>query len=287
MLGHRLWKHLHTKHDVWATLRRSFDSYSHPLFDRARTITGFDAANTQQLIKAFKAAEPDLVVNCIGIIKQLKEAHNTPLSLEINALLPHRIAEVAALAGARLIHISTDCVFSGKKGNYTEKDTSDAEDIYGRTKFLGEISYSDCLTLRTSIIGHELETKSGLIEWFLGEKGKEVKGFRRAIYSGFTTVEMARIIELVAVRAPTLEGVWQASSEPINKFELLRLVAEHYKWPGALIPDDTFVCDRSLNSDAFRKATGYTPPSWPEMVRELASEHEIGEVTRRAVEVKT
>ena len=277
MLGHRLWQHLHTKHDVWVTLRRPFESYSQfGLFDRERTITGFDAASTQHLLKAFKAAAPDLVLNCIGIIKQLKEAQDTTLSLEINALLPHRLAEVAAVAGARLIHISTDCVFSGKKGNYTEKDTSDAEDIYGRTKFLGEISYPNCLTLRTSIIGHELQTKSGLIEWFLREKGKEVKGYRQAMYSGFTTIEMARIIEFVAVRAPRLEGVWQVSSEPISKFELLQLARQHYQWVGTLVPDDTFVCDRTLNSEAFRKATGYTPPGWPEMIRELASERKLG-----------
>src|SRR5688572_6299437 len=237
MLGHRLWKHLHTKHDVWVTLRRPFSSYSRfGLFDRERTIEGFDAANTQHLLKAVKTAAPDVVINCIGIIKQLKESHDIALSLEINALFPHRLADVTQLAGARLVHISTDCVFSGKKGNYTETDTSDAEDIYGKTKFLGEISYPNCITLRTSIIGHELETKSGLIEWFLREQGKEVKGFRRAIYSGFTTIEMVRIIELVGIRPTGLDGLWQVSSEPINKFELLKLAQEHYKWEGTVVP---------------------------------------------------
>jgi dTDP-4-dehydrorhamnose reductase len=271
MLGHQLWQHLAPAHEVWVTLRRPVSSYArHGLFNEKNALTGFDAANEAQLIHAFRTAKPEAVINCVGIIKQLKEAHNPLVSLTINSLLPHRLTEVAEVAGARVIHISTDCVFSGRKGNYREDDISDAEDLYGRTKFLGELHYPHTVTLRSSIIGHELETRSGLIEWFLSQQGRTIKGFRKAIYTGFTTNEMARIIEMVLVRFPALHGLWQVSSHPINKYDLLQMARQHYHWQGEIVPDDALVCDRSLNSTPFREQTGYAPPSWNEMIRELA-----------------
>jgi len=271
MLGHQLWRQLHKDHEVWVTLRKPFSHYlAFDLFGASRTLSGVDVMNHDALVGAFHAARPEVVVNCIGIIKQLKEAKNPLLSLTVNAVLPHQLAQLCAVAGARLVHISTDCVFSGKKGNYTEDDVSDAEDLYGRSKFLGEVHKSHCLTLRTSIIGRELETRSGLIEWFLSQKGNKIKGFRKAIYTGFTTYELARIIENVLHKHTDLGGLWQVSSNPINKYDLLSIAKHAFGWEGDIVPDDTVVCDRSLNSAKFREKTGYQPPSWQAMIEEMA-----------------
>lgn len=272
MLGHQFWRQLHQQHEVWVTLRKPLADYgAHALFEREKTISGVDVASPDALEAVFAGVRPEVVINCIGIIKQLKEAKNPLVSLNINSVLPHRLGQICAVAGARLIHISTDCVFSGRKGNYTEADLSDAEDLYGRTKFLGETQESHTLTLRTSIIGRELETKSGLIEWFLSQSGQSIKGFRKAIYTGFTTMEMARVIEMILLRQSDLHGLWQVSSDPINKFELLKIAQEAFGWQGEILPDDQFVCDRSLDSKRFREHTGYQPPSWQEMLQELAA----------------
>jgi dTDP-4-dehydrorhamnose reductase len=271
MLGHQLWRQLHKDHEVWVTLRKPFSHYSaFALFETGRTLSGVDVTNPDALIGAFRAARPEVVLNCIGIIKQLKEAKNPLLSLTVNAVLPHQLAQLCAVAGARLVHISTDCVFSGKKGNYTEDDVSDAEDLYGRTKFLGEVHEAHCLTLRTSIIGRELETRSGLIEWFLSQRGNKIKGFRKAIYTGFTTHELARVIENILLKHADLGGLWQVSSEPINKYELLSIAKPVFGWEGEIVPDDAFVCERSLDSTRFRNKTGYQPPSWQAMLEEMA-----------------
>jgi dTDP-4-dehydrorhamnose reductase len=273
MLGHQLWRQFHQHHEVWVTLRRPLSAYEHfGLFEAERSLTGIDAASMDALVSVMRRARPEAVINCVGIIKQLKEAHSPLVSLTINSLLPHRLSELTAAVGARLVHVSTDCVFSGRKGNYTEADVSDAEDLYGRSKFLGEVHDSHCVTLRTSIIGRELESKSGLIEWFLSQRGKAIRGFRRAIYTGFTTAEIGRVIEAVLLRQPGLSGLWQVSSEQITKFDLLQQAQRAFGWAGEILADDTFECDRSLDSTRFRTATGYVPPSWEAMLAELASQ---------------
>ncbi len=273
MLGHQLWRHFKKDHEVWVTLRKPLAQYSgYALFEANRTLSDVDVTSADALIGAFRAARPEAVLNCIGIIKQLKGAKDPLLSLTINAVLPHQLAQLCAVAGARLIHISTDCVFSGRKGNYAEDDVSDAEDLYGRTKFLGEVHEPHCLTLRTSIIGRELETHSGLIEWFLSQTGKEIQGFRRAVYTGFTTHELARVIESVLIKHTGIGGLWHVSSDPINKYDLLVMAKSAFGWAGVIVPDDRFVCDRSLDSSRFREKTDYQPPSWKAMIEELATQ---------------
>jgi dTDP-4-dehydrorhamnose reductase len=273
MLGHQLWRRLYKDHEVWVSLRKPLSHYSgHGLFEPVRTLSGVDVTNADALLGAFRTARPEAVVNCVGIIKQLKEATIPLLSLAVNSVLPHQLAQMCSAAGARLIHISTDCVFSGRKGNYMEDDVSDAEDLYGRTKFLGEVHEPRCLTLRTSIIGRELETNSGLIEWFLSQTGKKIKGFRRAIYTGFTTHELARVIEGVLVKHAAIGGLWHVSSDPINKYDLLTIAKSAFAWVGDIVPDDTFACDRSLNSSKFREEINYQPPSWKAMLEELATQ---------------
>ena len=203
---------------------------------------------------------------------KLKPAQRASLqsraAIPINALLPHRLAEICGLFGARLIHISTDCVFSGKKGLYTETDFADADDLYGRSKYLGEIDYPHAVTLRTSIIGHELNGSRSLVSWFLAQHG-QVCGFRRAVFSGLPTVELGRVILEQVLPNSELHGLYHVSAEPINKFELLKLLARHYRKNIEIIPKDDLVINRSLNSKKFRQATKFHPKSWDMMVQSM------------------
>ncbi|MEH0165262.1 dTDP-4-dehydrorhamnose reductase family protein [Roseateles microcysteis] len=234
----------------------------------AQFVAGVDVESLDSLTRLFAQVQPDLVINCIGVVKQLAEADDPLTAIPINALLPHRLARLAQVAGARLIHVSTDCVFSGKKGGYLESDASDAYDLYGRSKLMGEVDYDNAITLRTSIIGHELASAHGLVGWFLAQQGP-VRGFTKAIFSGLPTVELARVMKEHVVPHPELRGTWHVSTVPIDKYTLLRLVAAEYGRSNEIAPDDKLVIDRSLDSGRFRAATGYAPPDWPELVRRM------------------
>ena len=235
---------------------------------RGSVICGVDVESFDSLTRLFANTRPDVVINCIGLVKQLAEADDPLSAIPINALLPHRLARLCDVAGARLVHMSTDCVFSGAKGMYTEADMSDAKDLYGRSKYLGEVDYPHAITLRTSIIGNELSGAHSLVGWFLAQQGS-VRGFRRAIFSGLPTVELARVIRDHVLPHPELRGLYHVSAEPINKFDLLTLMARAYGKTIAITPDDNLAIDRSLDSSRFREATGYQPEPWPELVRRM------------------
>lgn len=239
-----------------------------PHFDaalRGRVLTGVDVEQADHLVALLGRVRPDVVVNCIGLVKQLADADEPLAALPINALLPHRLARLCELLGARLVHVSTDCVFSGSRGAYRETDLPDAQDLYGRSKLLGEVSGPHALTLRTSIIGHELSTAHGLIGWFLSQQGT-VRGFTRAVFSGVPTVELATVIRDHVLPRPDLHGLYHLSSTPISKHDLLQLVARAYAKDISIVPDDRVVIDRSLDSTRFTEATGYRAPAWPELV---------------------
>jgi dTDP-4-dehydrorhamnose reductase len=228
-------------------------------------IEGVDATDFDHVARLFDTAEPDVVINCIGVVKQLAEADDPLVALPINSLLPHRLARLCESRGARLLHVSTDCVFSGKKEMYTEADSPDAEDLYGRSKLLGEVDYPHAVTLRTSIIGHELKSAHGLLEWFLAQSSR-VHGYTKAVFSGFPTVEIALVMHDYILETPGLRGVYHVSSDPITKYALLKLISRAYGHEIEIDPDDRIVIDRSLDSTRFRAATGYVPPPWPELV---------------------
>ena len=273
MLGHQLWRGLHAQHDTWVTLRRPVaDFTAHNLFDEAKAIQVDDITDDTALGRALDQAKPDAVINCVGLIKQRDEASDEALTVRVNAEFPHRLAKRCGETGARLIHFSTDCVFAGTRVNYTEDDPADATDLYGQSKHRGEVTGPQCVSLRTSVIGHELGTNLALLDWFISQRSQTINGFKKAIYSGFTTLEMARIVERILTQHAALSGLWHVASEPISKFDLLQLCREKLGWEGIIEPNDEFVCDRSLNGDRFNEATGYTPPSWEAMISELAQQ---------------
>lgn len=271
MLGHQLLLNLQKSHRVRVTLRLNMDSYQqYHSFDQHNSYFGIDVRIETDVVRILSDFQPEVVINAVGIVKQRKAAQEAIPSLEINALFPHRLAKLCKAVNVRMIHFSTDCVFSGFKGKYTEEDPSDAMDLYGKSKYLGEVQDSHCITLRTSIIGLELARKTGLIEWFLAQKGS-IKGFKRAIYSGLSTQEMSRVIETVLVNYPNLSGVWHVASDAINKYELLKTFSTMLGRDDIHIEEDeNFVCDRSLMCSAFNNVTGYKAPKWEDMLWELA-----------------
>ena len=231
-------------------------------------IPNIDIENWNNLIKLFGFIKPDIVLNCVGLIKQIMGDQDNEAAIYMNALFPHRLSALCQASGARMIHFSTDCVFSGRKGNYCESDPSDALDIYGKTKYLGEVKDNHCLTIRTSIIGHGLESHVSLVDWFLAQKG-EIKGYKNVIYSGLPTVEIGQIITEKIIPNQRLKGLYHVSADPISKYELLKLVSAIYDKKIKIQPVDQPVSDMSLNSDRFRKKIGYQPPAWPNLIKKM------------------
>ena len=256
--------------EVWGTLRSAALKRFFPETLAGKLISDIDVERHDALVRVFGQVQPDVVVNCVGLTKHHREAEDPLLSIPLNALLPHRLADLCAATGSRLVHVSTDCVFSGTKGGYVEDDAADSVDVYGKSKHLGEVHVAHAITLRTSTIGHELQSAYGLLEWFLAQQGS-CKGFSRAIFSGLPNVVFAQVVRDVVIPRPELSGLYHVGAQPIDKYDLLQLIAKVYAKPIAIEKDDQFVIDRSLDTQRFRKATGYTPPGWAELIGTMHS----------------
>jgi dTDP-4-dehydrorhamnose reductase len=271
MLGHVACRELSSSHEVIAMIRRTDAGHLKPILRANEIITGVDALD-RRLETVLRSVAPQIVVNCVGLVKQRPEARDTMLAIEINALLPHRLARACDEIGAKLVHLSTDCVFSGKRGGYPETDVPDPVDTYGRSKLLGEVTAPPHLTLRTSMIGPQLEGEEGLVAWFLAQRGRAIKGYTRAIFSGLTTLALSRVIGEILERHPTLSGLYHLAAEPISKYDLLTGLAARFDWRDPIEPVDSPAIDRSLDGRRFVEATGIKVPSWNEMLDELAAE---------------
>ncbi|SJM94030.1 dTDP-4-dehydrorhamnose reductase family protein [Crenothrix polyspora] len=279
MLGNTMVRVLNEqkKFIVFSTVRSENIKKYFPIEFSQRIISGVDIENNDSLVNIFRIVRPDIVINCIGVVKQLANSYDQLLTISINSLLPHRLLRLCEISRARLIHISTDCVFSGNIGNYIEQDLSDANDLYGRSKYLGEINdQAHVVTLRTSIIGHELNTQRGLVEWFLSQQIK-VKGFKKVIFSGLPAVVLAEIIRDIVIPNKSLKGLYHVAAKPISKLDLLQLIADIYSKKIQIIPDDSLVIDRSLNAERFLKATGYVSPEWPELIKIMHDYYQLQE----------
>jgi dTDP-4-dehydrorhamnose reductase len=271
MLGHQLCRILSERMEVWATFRTIPNTFA--FLPDNRTIDKVFVEDITRLSEIIDTVKPDVVVNAVGIVKQRDEAKQAVPSIQVNALFPHQLADLCIERGIRVVQISTDCVFSGFRDNYNELDVPDPVDLYGRTKLLGELHRPGCLTLRTSIIGWQLNTFSSLLSWFALQRGKHIKGYRKAIYSGFSTTVLAQLIGDILQTRPDLSGLYQVASEPISKFDLLVQLREILNWTDIVIePDEQFFCDRSLSGTRLSIATGWRPPTWEAMLEGLALE---------------
>lgn len=273
MLGHKLYQCYKEVFDTWTCVRSSLkDLEKYGFYDPGKVFQEIDIFDLEKIERITEKLKPDVVINCVGIIKQLPVSKDVIRTLTVNAIFPHRLAELSESKGFRLINISTDCVFKGTKGNYTEEDEADAADLYGRSKNLGEVLQKNCLTIRTSIIGRELGTSHSLVDWFLNNEGGNVKGFVNAIYSGFPTIVFADIIADLIINYPKLEGLYHISSEPINKFDLLNLIKKAFQADIEIEPFEDFRIDRSLSCEKFKSITGFEPLSWETMIEKMAAD---------------
>ncbi|MFH1983063.1 MAG: SDR family oxidoreductase [Pseudomonadota bacterium] len=269
MLGHQLVRTLSPSFTVRSTIRDHRPVLAAAdLLTAGNTYTGIDVRSLDALTAVMDDFRPEVAVNAVGIVKQRPTAEAAVPSIEINALFPHRLQQVAAERGVRVIHLSTDCVFSGRKGNYVETDFPDAEDLYGRSKLLGELVAGNALTLRTSMIGRELKRKMSLLEWLLAQKGT-VSGYRKAVFSGLTTPELARVIHRIIAQFPDATGLYHLAARPIDKYDLLCRIKAQLGLTVNIAPDDRVAIDRSLDGTRFRKDFGYEAPSWDDMIAAL------------------
>lgn len=274
MLGHKLLQIWREKFEVWTTVRPThFSDRQSEILNQNKIIYGVDAEKFGSVHSAVNKVCPDVIVNAIGIIKQVSTSNNVVKTLTVNSIFPHQLANLVQSSQIRLINISTDCVFSGKKGNYREADVADAIDLYGKSKNLGEVISSDnCLTIRTSIIGRELTTRHSLVEWFLSQSGKKIKGYKNAIFSGFPTIFIAEIIADLIVNHKEMKGLYHVSSQPISKFDLLVLLKKAFQIDVGIEPFEEFKINRSLDSTKFRRETGFQPASWKDMIKKMAND---------------
>lgn len=270
MLGHKMYQSLGKEHECFGTVR-NFDSHlmSTNIFDKSKVVSGVDIFNYKKIYGLIQKLKPEVIINCIGVIKQKDAAKNYKELVYINSYLPHLLAEYCEKFNSKLVHISTDCVFNGEKGDYKESDFSDAKDLYGRSKFLGEINYGNSLTIRTSIIGHELFTNYSLVDWFLSQNGKKVNGFYYAIYTGLPTITFAEIVGKILNEYFDLNGLIQVSSKKINKYHLLNIIKERYSLNIKVDKDVEFKCNRSLDSSKFRTLTNIEIPNWEELITKM------------------
>ena len=269
MLGHNLFETFseNDQFETFGVIRKNVDTgFFKKNLKRLKQIS--DANKIDEISKLLKEVSPKVVINCIGLIKQKNNSQSIADSIELNSLFPHLLHQASLGVGAKLIHFSTDCVFSGKKGNYKEKDKSDSVEIYGLSKRLGEIDSNRALTLRTSIIGHEIKSHVSLLDWFLNQEGS-VKGYKKAIFSGLTTIEISKVLQQIILNNFNLSGIYHLSANSISKYDLLKLVAKIYKKNIEILEDTEVKIDRSLDSSKFSAITGYNPPSWETLIKDL------------------
>jgi dTDP-4-dehydrorhamnose reductase len=272
MIGHRLFSYFAERYETYGTLRDA--SATITAVNRERVINGIDVRDFERLSNAIANIKPNIVLNCTGIVKQISEKHAVSEQILLNAVIPHRLAELSQSMNFKSVTFSSDCVFDGLRGDYTEDDTPNATDIYGATKALGEVDYANALTIRTSTVGIEIGTKHGLVEWFLSQRG-QIDGYARAIYSGLTTLELARYVEHILVSCPDLFGLHQAAADKISKFELLNMLSEKLdRRDIEIVKNIDFKCDRSLDGSNLQSLTQYCVPSWDAMLTVLVSEIE-------------
>lgn len=273
-LGHKLWQVLPSKFpDTFVSIRKSREFYAKTgLFSGSKVVDGLDLRDFSRLSAVLNELKPSVIVNCAGVTLRSKEALDKNSAISINALLPHRLADWCSRSGARLIHFSTVCVFDGKTGGYTEENLPDARDLYGMTKALGDVNASFALTLRSSFIGREIFGGTELLEWFLAQKGKKIKGFTKAMFTGLTTNKLAELVADLIENHPGLNGLYHVSSETVSKYDLLKLMKEAYGLEVQIEPDDSFECRRDLNGERFAKATGFAYPPWRRLMAEMAAD---------------
>lgn len=275
LIGHKLFQTMKDAgHDVYGVLHGEKTSFPEVDFlQKDSVIESVDVLDFDKLHGILYAIQPNVVLNCVGITKRKEEVNDPFQAISVNALFPHKLANLAKDMNFRVIHFSTDCVFNGELGNYNEESNTTGEDAYGKTKALGEIRYPHTLTIRSSFIGRELAGKTELLEWLISENGNTIKGFTQAWYSGVSTIFMAKTVLDIIENYPDISDLYQlAIPEPISKYDLLCLARDAFQLDIEIIPDGNFEIKPTLDGSKLTNAMDLTIPSWQEMMNELAAD---------------
>lgn len=276
LIGNRLTRQLRQNADVYASTRTSLVEMPmlENILEPNKWIFGLDATDFQFLESEIKRLKPDVIVNCLGVVKHQINPKNAEATILLNSVLPWRLSGIAEKYDFKLIHLSTDCVFSGETGNYKESSSPDAVDLYGRSKILGELNNAHVLTIRTSFVGREIKTFANLFEWVQRCQTTRITGYKRAIYSGLTTQAISEVIEKLIFDFSALTGLWHVSSEPISKYDLICMLNNSLNLKLDIESSEEFFCDRSLDSTAFASKTSLAIPNWITMVERYVLEQE-------------
>jgi dTDP-4-dehydrorhamnose reductase len=274
MLGHVVGGVLSEDFNVVGTSRKSVDSDSpiRQILPNLLIHQNLDVRDESSIRKVVEVLRPEYVINCVGVIKQKLEPSSYVDCIDINSALPHRLASICGDFGSRLIHFSTDCVFSCKPGVKDLLTLPDPQDLYGRSKLLGELNHENSLTIRTSIVGRQISGSESLFEWLLSQKGKKISGYSKALYTGVTTKTLAKILKQIIAKEIDLHGVWQVASSEISKYDLLNLVNDKLNLGISIEENSDFECDRRLDGSEFTRSTSIEVPSWIEMIEEFKSD---------------
>ena len=278
MIGHKIYQSLSAEFpDTWVLVRKNFDLLtSKNIFNKSKIIDAFDLINFIKLDSLLRDLNPDIIINAAGITIRRGVNDNLYRTIMTNSALPHFLGEwVQGKVGKRLIHFSTDCVFSGKTGSYEDNSIPDSIDNYGKSKALGEVNLSQTLTLRGSMIGRELHYHTELLDWFLSQKSKVIKGFSGVFYSGITTIRMANYVKKIIYNFPNLSGIYNVSSSPISKYDLLILFNETFDAKLEIIKDETYTSNKVLISNLFYKAIQEKSPIWQDLIVELYNDSNL------------
>lgn len=275
MIGHKIFQVISNKHlDTWVLFKKSFNDISfNEIFNKTNIIDNFDLSNFHKLSTLLNNLKPEVIINAVGITIRRGIDNIPSKSIQINSALPHFINEWVILNNKRLIHFSTDCVFSGDQGSYTENSIPDARDIYGKSKALGEVSSKNTLTLRGSMIGREIENKTELLEWVLSQRNKQLKAFSNVIYSGITTIRMAKLVLKIIEEFPQMHGIYNVSSECISKYDLIKLFVKEFNISIDIISDDSYISKKDLDSTKFYNELGIDKPNWNDLIIELINDY--------------
>lgn len=275
MIGHRMFKTLKKQgHEVFGTLKKDLKEYDQfNIFKKSEIVTHLDVLDSKYVIESLNQIQPDVVLNCVGITLRKPEITDEAYCTKVNAEFPHLLDRWCTENKKYLIHFSTDCVFSGKDGPYTEDSVKSATDIYGRTKAAGEVSSAYSLTLRGSMIGLELFGKTELLEWALSQKGQTIKGYSQAIYSGITTNLMGDLVSKIIAKPPFLTGLYQVSSDPISKYDLLVLINKVFNLNMTILKEEAHATSKVLISKKIQNQIGFICPGWNEMLDQILIEN--------------
>jgi len=275
MLGHKLYQTLSkTYDDVIPVFRKNKEHYhKFNLYKPEKMIGNTDVTDQSKLLAVLNSVKPDIICNCIGKTTRKINSEDSQSVIYLNSFLPHFISKWSSENNSYFIHFSTDCVFSGKNGPYKPNDFRDSRDLYGLSKILGETNSKYGLTIRTSIVGREIENQTEFFEWIFSSKNKSVSGYKNVFYSGVTTNYLSEVVAQLITKDSKSHGLLQVASPPISKLNLIKKVNSLFGLGMKINTDASKVSNKILSPVKFTITSGIKTQTWDEMLNTLKKEN--------------